>query len=317
MKNNIRKFFGLALALALAMALPVIGGISAKAAGGYSFSVSPMKEKILLNPGDHYTSALTVYTSTEHDMDVKYKIEVGEFFVDENYNNIFAECGTYCEMANWIEIESPVEGVLKPGEKTIIQYTINVPEDAPGGGQYASIIVQGDPWTGEDNGEEDSDDGEVRSAIKEEKKIAYTIYAEVAGDVIRQGEITDVDVPSFLLSGDIKGTTAIKNTGNVHGEATYKLQIFPLFSDEEIYTNEEDPNTATILPDRTRYNETVWENTPGIGIFNVIYTVEFEGVIAQVSKMVIKCPIWLLFIIIFAIVAIVIWLVMKARARKN
>ncbi len=287
------------------------------AEGRWSFSVSPMKEKILLNPGEQYSSAISVYVQDGDMSDIKYKVEVEGFYVDESYNNVFAECGVYCEMKNWITIDSPTEGRIKPGEKVNIKYTIDVPKDAPGGGQYASIIVQGDPWIDKVNDNSDSDEGDVTSTIKEEKKIAYTIYAEVAGDVTRQGEITDVNVPSFLLSGNIKGSASIKNTGNVHGDAKYTLQVFPLFSNEEIYTNEEDPDAKTILPDRTRYEETAWEGTPGIGIFNVIYTVEFEGVTAQVSKMVIKCPIWLLFLIVFAVILLIVWLVFRAKARKN
>lgn len=306
------------LTIILTIILPLIISINVNAADRWSFSLSPMKEKILLNPGDQYSSAITVYTSTGYDADIKYKIEVAEFYVDEEYHNIFKECGDYCEMANWIKIESPTEGILKPGEKAIVQYTINVPEDAHGGGQYASIMVQGDVWVDDaDNGEEDSNTEEIAPTVKEEKKIAYTIYAEIAGDVIRQGDVIDVDVPSFLLAGDIKGTASIKNTGNVHGDATYTLQVFPLFSNEEIYTNEEEPAAATILPDRTRYEEIAWKGTPAIGIFNVLYTVEFEGVTAQVSKLVIKCPIWLLFVIIFAVVATILWFMAKRKERNK
>ncbi len=283
----------------------------------FVFSLSPMKEKILLNPGEKYSSALKVYVPQGDTADIKYKVEVEGFYVDEDYKNVFEKCNTYCEIVNWIKIESPTEGILSPGEEVIIEYTIDVPKDAPGGGQYASIIVQGDSWTEESDNDDDSDDGDVTSTIKEEKKIAYTVYAEIAGDVIRRGEITDINVPSFLLSGDIKGSASVKNNGNVHGDAKYTLQVFPLFSNEEVYTNEEDPDTKTILPDRTRYEEIAWDGTPGVGIFNVIYTVEFEDVTAKVEKMVIICPIWLLFLIVFVIILIIIWLVVRYKSRKK
>ena len=310
-----RVIFSLLLVCATVLSLFNISNVNAE--DRWSFSVSPMKEKILLNPGEKYSSSITVYTPSNYDTDIKYSIEAAEYYVDEKNNNSFSDCGAYCEIKNWITIESPTEGILKPGEKATIKYTIDVPKDAPGGGQYASIMVQGDPWSEEIGNEQDSKDNEMTTTIKEKRKIAYVVYAEVAGDVTRQGEITDINLPSFLLSGNITGSASVKNTGNVHGDAEYKLQVFPLFSNEEIYTNEEDPDTKTILPDRTRYETTAWEGTPSMGIFNVIYTVEFAGQTAQISKMVIICPIWLLFIIFFVIAAIIIWLVMRARSRKS
>ena len=312
-----KTLFSIIIMLILALSFVITSKVSA-ASEVYSFSVSPMKEKILLNPGDEYSSSIKVYTTTEYSTDIKYKISVAGYYVDENYQNIFEECIDRCDMANWITIDSPTEGRLSPGEQTIVEYTINVPKDIHGGGQYASIIVEGEPWKDDNEDNNSSDDKEgIGSFIQEEKRIAYTIYAEVSGNIIKKGEIEDINVPSFLISGDIKGFASVKNSGNVHSDATYKLQVFPLFSDEEIYTNEENPDTSTILPDRTRYEETAWAGTPGLGIFNVVYTVEFEGAKAQVSKIVIKCPIWLLFLIIFIIVSLIIWIILRIRARSN
>ena len=317
--KNIKKKWALFSILAIiALATPLLSVLHASAERGFIFSVSPMKEKIILNPGDEYSSSLEIFIPDKYENDMAYKVEVAPFFVDENYNNDFSnEYGTNNEIVKWITINTPTEGRLSPGEKTDVLYTINVPEDAAGGGQYAAIMVTADIWDDNSSSDNNSGDEEIGASLKEEKKIAHTIYAEITGDITRQGEIIDASVPSFLLSGNITGSASVKNTGNVHGDAKYTLQVFPLFSDEEIYTNEEDPDAKTILPDRTRYEETVWEQTPSVGVFNVVYTVEFEGVTAQVSKMVIKCPTWLLFIIIFVIFALIFYFVAKAKARKK
>lgn len=273
------------------------------------FSMSPMDQKIVLEPGDSYTSSLRIHNPGDHSTDVTYEVSVEPFYVNDGYSTIFENVNGRGEMANWITIDSPTTGTLKPNETAEISFTINVPENAPAGGQYATVLA-----SSRTKGQ--SGDG-INPMIDEVRRIGHLIFAEVAGNTVRQGEIVDANVPSFLLSGNIAGTSSIKNTGNVHGTATYKLQVFPLFSNEEVYTNVENPETHTILPDRTYYNETAWDKTPDIGIFNVKYTVEFEGVTTEVSKMVIKCPIWLLFIIFFVIAVIIIWIVMRVRARNN
>lgn len=284
----------------------------------YGFGISPMKEKMVLNPGDKYSSAVTVYVPGDKDLDMKYSVEIAPYFVNENYQNDFMnEYGTNNEIVKWMTIDSPTEGILSPGQEAIVKYSIDVPEDAAGGGQYASILVSADIWKGEDDNNGGNDDGQVAVGIKEEKKIAHTIFVEIAGDIERGGEVYDLNVPGFLLGGDIVATSAVKNSGNTHGEAKYKLQVFPLFSNEEIYTNEETPEDRTILPGRTLVNETVWYGTPAVGIFNIIYTVEFEGEVVKIEKMVIKCPVWLLFIIVFVIAALVIYFMTRSKARKK
>lgn len=274
-----------------------------------SFIMSPMYEKISLNPGESYSSGFTIATPSEAASDFNYKIYIQGYYRDENNNTVFEDVSGRSQIADWIEIISPETGTLKPNSYAKINFTINVPENASAGGQYAVITVGS--ATPEIAGEG------AGVSIQESVAIGYTIYAEITGTTIKQGEITEINVPGFLFSGNIAGTASIKNTGNVHSDAKYTLQVFPLFSNEEVYTNVETPETHVILPDRTLYNETAWDHTPWFGVFNVLYTVEFNGVVSQVSKLVIVCPIWLLFTIIFAIVALIIWFIIRFESRKK
>ena len=275
-------------------------------AASVGFSMSPMKQNLILNPGETYQTLVSISNPGTSEDDFSYKVEVVPFFVDDEYKSVFEEHGSYSMIVDWITLDSPSTGTIKPNESRDIHFTIDVPRTAPSGGQYASILVSS----------ADTESGEGMT-IKETVAIGHIIYAEITGNTVKQGEFTDVSVPGIILDGPITGSSLIKNTGNTHGTAKYTLQVFPLFSGEEVYSNEDEPETHTIIPDRTYYNETTWENTPGIGIFNVVYTVEYEGVTEQVSKMVIKCPIWIMFLVFLAVAAIVIWFFVMARNRRR
>ena len=280
--------------------------------GGYAYAdtgvtLSPLNQRIVVNPGEVYEGSFKVSNQAKNTEAFSYEITVEPFYVDDNYDIYYGNNGDYNQIVDWITVDKN-KGTVAPNEVQEIRYFIDVPSNAPAGGQYAAIKVT---TTNDDDALENGVTIDVRFGS------AYILYAEVSGTTERGGEVMEADVQGFLLDGDIKGVSAVKNTGNVHGVTTYKMQVFPLFSNEEVYTNVESPQEQTILPGRTLYNETVWSETPVVGLFNVIYSVEFEGVTTEVSKMVIKCPIWLLFIIIFVIVALIIWLVVRAKSRKG
>ena len=273
-------------------------------------SVSPMHQMMMLIPGETYEGAFTVANTSNHDETLYFATGLDVFYIGDDGHVVFEENDNYNQIVDWITIEETT-GSVAPNSETKVHYSIDVPENAPSGGQYAVIRVASVAQ------EDLKNNSNLGVKLDIHYGIGYLIYGNVAGTTIKTGEIQELDMPSFLLDGNIVASSLIKNTGNVHGKAEYKIQIFPLFSNEEVFTTEENPETSIILPDRTMYHETIWENTPLFGIFKAIYTVNYEGVEGKVEKLIIKCPIWLLFIIIFAIIALIMYFFVRYKNRKN
>ena len=244
-------------------------------------SFSPMRQYKVLVPGTTDDLTVTLAVPAAADGPAPYELEVRPFYVDDDNVTHFEAKEDYSQIVNWIKIpEDDVKGVLQPNEHKEINCTITVPANAPAGGQYAAIIIKTHDNT-------DSD-------IQQNYQMAHPIFAEVAGETIRQGEIKSLEVPSILLGGKISGSATVKNLGNVHSNVKHTLKVFPLFGDEEYYTNEEEPQENVVMPGATRYSYVSWDDTPYFGIFRVEYTVEFEGVKNEMNKIVIACPLYLL-----------------------
>lgn len=282
-----------------------------------SMFITPMQQEILLTPGEQYQGALLISNGKDAKNTLDYNIKIGSYNLSRSedgtydYNGLDVDSRTqYNIMMDWIKLEKD-SGKLEPGTQEKVLFTIDVPETAPAGAQYASILVTNDT----DNDEEGNDEGND-IMIKSITRLASTIIANVAGETVEKGSISDNSIPSFLLNNQLEATSIVRNDGNVYTDAEYILQVWPLFSDEEICTNEEKPETSLVLPETERHHSQSCA-LPSVGIFRAKQTVKIFGEESIVEKTIIVCPIWLLFIIFFVIAAIIIWLVMRARSRKS
>lgn len=311
MKAKIKKITQLILSasliLGMAMALPVNAEDDFKANVG----VSPMNESIILNPGDVYKGSFSVSNPGYGEEDINYYTEVGPFYVNEDYDPLYENFDGTGEIADWITVTSGATGTLKPNDVAPIEFEINVPETAPAGGQYAviSVVV-----------EVSSADGESGSInIGESMSIGHIILAEITGESVSSGEVTDMGIQSFVIGGNITAFSTVKNTGNVHGRAVYGMKVYPWFSDQPVYSNEDMKEEHYILPDRQYQNESVWTETPMVGVFNVQYTVEFMGNTSEVTRMVIVCPWWLIALFAMGLILMILRIatLMKLSKKKK
>ena len=302
--------------LAVIMVGLLFGVMNASAVDGDNgvvMTISPPKQKIVLVPGETFEGTIQVSNSVNATKNLEYSATIGSYGLDKDengntdYNSTDVDTITsYNQMMEWIQLGKD-HGSVAPNSTDTIPFTITVPEDAPAGGQYATVLIQNDTKNDEDSG---------NVMIESKVRFAASIIAEVAGETRNEGEIIENTIPAFLLNNKMSATATVKNNGNVHTDASFILQVWPLIGDEEICTNEEEPTTKMIMPDTERMHAEEC-NLPSIGIFKAKQTVKIFGETSVVERMVVVCPLWLLFIIIFAIVALVIWLVTKSRSRKT
>ncbi len=289
-----------------------------------AFSVSPMKQTVTLVPGQTYSSSVMVALPLDTAKNMYYEVSVVPFKVndkDGNYSIDLEGSDEHNEIVKWVSLsdgtnkvksDDVLTGELAPGKTVEFIYTIDVPESVMGGGQYFAVLVKSVPGS--------NDDGDDNLMISETHAIASVVYAELPGEIKLDGVLRENNINGFLFNPPITTSFVAENNGNTHFAVTYFLQVYPLFSGEEVYTNEENPSTDYVLPGTSRLVTQTWNETPSIGIFKVRQTAYYDFAEDKPSiaeRIVIICPMYLLFLILFIVVALVIWIIIKVRNRKS
>ncbi len=302
------------MALAFIAGLSVIGGgmIARAEANTSTVTVSPMADEIILTPGETYEGAIKISNPAAAEQNLEYSISIGSYSQKPGENGGEDEFdidsrSNYNQIMDWITVDNET-GSVAPNDTDVVAYSIEVPETAPAGGQYATLIVRDETEREGKNG------GNV--SIGEDAQIASIIYAEVSGETIDEGKIVENSIPAFSLSDELVANSMVENNGNIHTRASYSFQVWPMGSDEEICTNEENPTTEFMMPETSRYHtETCKVSSPGI--YRIKQVVKIFGEESVVEATVIYCPIWLMFIVVFIIVAMIVWIVMQVRGRNK
>ena len=276
-----------------------------------TFTITPMSQNISLDPGTTYTGYITIINPTDSTTDFSYKASVTPFGVNgESYDIDLLTEYNRSMISKWITIPEPT-GKLKPGESTKLEFQINVPENAPSGGQYATIAVSSD------NAVTGSNEG---LAVQNVLEMASVVYATVAGETVHDGEILENNIPSFSVSPPVTLSAMIKNDGNVHDYAYYSITVTDFFTGQVILPNEEaDGQYADIImPETTYLSQREVSNLPMVGIVKVKQTVRFNGKASTEEGNIIICPIWFMLLIILTIAALITSIVLIIKKhRKN
>lgn len=256
--------------------------------------VSPYDLHIDLKPGEHYEGTFKVLNTGAEE--IEYILSSLPYQVNgEDYLPDYVSETNRTQIAKWVTFEND-SGKLGAGKLRDVTYYIDVPMDVPAGGQYAAITATAVNKPSDDSG----------FSLAVSVSAAMIVYANVEGETKIDGEIILNDIPTFRMDGKINASSKVKNTGNTHVDAAYTLEVYPLFSDEEIYTNSESPDFRTVMPETERFNIASWDDCPKIGAFKVKQTVEIAGKTSTNEQLVVLCPVWLLLMIILIIIGIIL-----------
>ncbi|MBR2658787.1 hypothetical protein IKD57_02740 [Candidatus Saccharibacteria bacterium] len=276
------------------------------------FTVTPMNQQITLERGKVFSGSIQVSNPATAAEDFSFQVKIAPYGVEGNsYDANLVTDTAYTEITKWITIKNPA-GTLKPNEVATVDFEVNVPEDAPIGGQYAALLVSFDG----------RDSQETGVSIKNKFELASLLYAMVDGEVERKGEIIENSIPGFVTEIPIKTNIVLKNDGNVHETAKIGIEVRSFFSPELIYpkAGESGALEEVVMPGTTRDLTQEITNIAPLGIYEVTQTVLYMGSDAIVTKqIVVACPVWFMFLVAatIAVITTVIVGLVKHNKRKR
>lgn len=278
-----------------------------------TFTILPMSQRFTLTPGKTTEGSIKIVNPADATENFSYKVSVTPYgVVGEDYTADLEHDSTRTAISKWIKIEEPT-GEIKPNETKEVKFTISVPENAPIGGQYATIAVSSNADTSSSNG----------VAVQNILEMASVIYGTVSGPIEHKGEVLENNVPGFITGTPAKLSALIKNEGNIHEDAAFVIKVSDFFTGNVILPTEEEDGeySELIMPETTRYIEREVGNLPSLGVVNVSQTIYYMGAEPSVvEKRIIICPIWfmaLVFATIAAIIFTVVQIIRKHRKSKK
>lgn len=242
----------------------------------------------------------------------RFRVYVTPYVVTgEDYNLNFSEDAStsYTQISRWItfrdangEYVKEIIGEIKPGEVQTIDYRISVPEDVPGGSQYAVI------WAQTINNDATSGTG-----VQAVAQAGMVVSGRSIGDTKQTSDVTEYDFTRFTFGGALHAKATIKNTGNTDFDAYYYYKATTLFG-KELYS---DNGSIATYPDTEYHVNVDWENTPLLGIFQVEFRISAADTVKTEKHIVVIMPVFVMILLILLLTVIIVWIIIVIRKRKE
>lgn len=210
-------------------------------------TVSPVTFELTANPGDVIANKIKIYNPTNKVVSIK--VEAEDFMAVGEEGRVVttseADEDTTYSLRKWITL-APIEFTLEPDEQKLVDFIIEIPENAEPGGKYGTILAG---ITGSI-----SEKGTTGAAIA--TKTGALVLLMVSGDLNEKLIVSDFSAPSFQEYGPVPFTIKFENTGTVHVKPRGFVVITDMFGNK---ITEIEFSQKNVIPGSIRKNELSWD----------------------------------------------------------
>lgn len=273
-----------------------------------SLQISPVSNRIFMTHGEtlDYTFNVNNIGSDEFN----FRVYATPYTVaNENYDINFTNETKRSQVARWITFKtesgdyaSEATFKLAPSERKTIDYKVTVPNDVPGGGQYATIFAETVPK-----------EGNQATGIRTVSRVGLIIYGRTDGETKDSAKIENSEIQAFMTSGDINVRTHVVNDGNTDFQSSVKLSVKSFFG-KELSTQ---TKGFDVLPDTARNIAVNWEDTPVMGIFHVEAEITALDQTEKISKIVLVVPVFIIVIMLILLTILIVWIILLVKKRRS
>lgn len=275
----------------------------------YQIELSPASRRLSFKPGERKKDSLELKNSgakavTVDIYAVAYYTDDGNTTEDGDLSDV------YTKMAEWIvfkdddgEYRNKMSFIMYPNQTMKVNYAVDVPSDAAGGGQYAIIFaefvpvkVTNEPVT-----------------LYAHSRVGMSLFAFVDSEGIeRSTQIDNIIASNGILFNQKAGVVyTIANTGNIDFQTSTEVVVNSIFG-KEIY---HDITVETVLPGRTKPVSVKWDETPPIGIYRVNYTIDALDMKEEGSHLIFVLSSWVLCLLILIIIVAAIVIIYHRKKK--
>ena len=289
---------------------------------GSSLRMTPIGVRLRLTAGEtlqgdmkacqtSVTDSCSVEVTNVGNQKFSYKVNFTPYSVVDNANNVQftdGENSTHTQIARWLQVRDH-DGVYKdsatftigPGETQKIYYRIQVPENIPGGSQYAVLWAQ------------ILNDNANASGIQTAGQVGSTIIGRSTGEANESAELSNVKMSWFALGGEIKAGAKVKNSGNTDFDVKYTYTANTLLGREVFKKSEQ-----TLAFPGIEYEPSItWDEAPMLGILHTEFTISAGDKSETIRHIVIIMPLFAIILLVLLLTVIITWIIIIIRKRKE